>query len=138
MDISQRYRAGQEIEPETPPGSTLAGRAPHNDANLTTHQPLPDQLFYARLAGVSANHLFAERTAEAGIFDKLFDIEQPKSDIFDIELATLQRMVIHDLQYQLVAVVKKAHSRRDLSKKDMKQARKLLEEYCRLIHTPAT
>lgn len=121
----------QEIRPPTPHGNTWAGTGQAGGVNRTAARPLADQPFYKRLALLGRNHLFAERAVDKSIFD----VERPPahSYIYDIELATLQRMVIHDLQHKLVAIVKRIHGYMETDEDDMKKARKLLEDYSTAI-----
>lgn len=50
---------------------------------------------------------------------------------YDIELATLQRMVIHDLQHRLVRLVAHIHNNQYADEGAMDTARRLLDEYCK-------
>lgn len=51
---------------------------------------------------------------------------------YGIELATLQRMVIHDLQHRLVRLVAHIHNNQYADEGAMDTARRLLDEYCKM------
>lgn len=51
---------------------------------------------------------------------------------YDIELATLQRMAIHDLQHRLVHLVAHIHNNQYADEGAMDMARRLLDEYCKI------
>lgn len=55
-----------------------------------------------------------------------------KDRFYDIELATLQRMVIHDLQHRLVRLVAHIHNNQYADVGAMDTARRLLDDYCRI------
>lgn len=55
-----------------------------------------------------------------------------KTQSYDIELATLQRMAIHDLQHRLVRLVAHIHNNQYADDAAMDIARRLLSEYCKI------
>lgn len=55
-----------------------------------------------------------------------------KNRFYDIELATLQRMVIHDLQHRLVGLVAHIHNKQYADEGAMDTARRLLDDYCKI------
>lgn len=55
-----------------------------------------------------------------------------KNRFYDIELATLQRMAIHDLQHRLVRLVAHIHNNQYADEGAMDMARRLLDEYCKI------
>lgn len=55
-----------------------------------------------------------------------------KNRFYDIELATLQRMVIHDLQHRLVRLVAHMHNHQYADEGAMDTAKKLLDDYCKI------
>ncbi|KAJ0114948.1 hypothetical protein J7T55_004691 [Diaporthe amygdali] len=107
--------AAQRIPPTSRPSSALNGGALYDGEYSIGPESLGELPFYRRLALVADGHLFAKR--------------KPDVTLFDIELATLQRMVIHDLQHQLVALVKRIRDRQDTGEREMNEAKKLLEDY---------
>lgn len=77
---------------------------------------LKDYDFPQRLAILGDAHLFFKRL--------------PKERIWDIQLGTLQRMVIHDLQSQLVTLVGRIHATQLADEAKMNEATMLLDKYC--------
>lgn len=61
----------------------------------------------------------------------MFANEGKRSKVYDLHLAGLQRMVIHDLQHQLVEIVAKIHNTQFADQKSVDSAERLLEEYCK-------
>lgn len=55
-----------------------------------------------------------------------------RTKFYDIELATLQRMAIHDLQHRLVRLVAHIHNNQYADEGAMDTARRLLDEYCKI------
>lgn len=60
------------------------------------------------------------------------------SRVYDMELATLQRMVIHDLQHRLVRLVAHIHNEQWADEPSMDMARGLLENYCEYSYDSLT
>lgn len=88
-----------------------------NRSNIAARD-LENLTFPQRLAVVGDAHMFAK--------------EGKHSRVYDIQLAGLQRMVIHDLQHQLVEIVAKIHNTQLADQRSMEAAKRLLEEYCKI------
>lgn len=111
------------------PGHQMPNFGP--DRQRTSRRMDPDRItaeglellkFPRRLALVAERHLAATRRDD--------------SDVYNVELATLQRMVIHDLQRQLLQLVGRIHDEQTADAQKMEDAKKLLEDYCELRGFP--
>lgn len=99
-------------------GSKLPGLPPNGQQPVDRHEldadTLEDLDFPQRLAVLGDPNLFR------------------KDRYYDIELATLQRMVIHDLQHRLVRLVAHIHNNEYADEGAMDTAKRLLDDYCKL------
>ncbi|KAG8164163.1 hypothetical protein KVR01_006081 [Diaporthe batatas] len=86
---------------------------------------LGDEAFGERLRILSDTHLFPKKFQRPGV--------NVAPESYDIELAILQRMVIHDLQDQLVNLTNDIHNSRNVSRGMMVVAGRLLREYTEAI-----
>lgn len=90
-----------------------------------SHQPV-DRF---RLDAANLEHLdFPQRLAVLG-GPNLFG----KTHFYNIELASLQKMVIHDLQQRLVRLVADIHNKQWAGEGTMQTAKKLLDDYCKTL-----
>lgn len=108
-------------EPEgriQPPRFAAAYEDPTNRFEYNENE-LGRKSFEERLRILGDTHLFGK---SLDVTDRLVS--------YDIELAILQRMVIHDLQDQLVEVTGKIHNSISASRANMRKARRLLKDYC--------
>lgn len=75
---------------------------------------------------------FRQRLAILG--DGSLVVERPRTSmIYDMELATLQRMAIHDLQHRLVRLISHIHNEQWADQTAMDMAKGLLEDYCEYL-----
>lgn len=149
MRLTMRQRSewtdpeGAEAVPQSKitPGPLRPHQQPHGESSRL--ERIPEQAPYS-LKGGKRNHFdllhhtcsLPERLALAGDSHILSRTRENKKPVeYTIIMSSLQRMVLHSLQEDLVNVTAKIHSQGRAEKEDTREATKLLERYCRQ-HVP--
>lgn len=121
---SRRRSSGPSPSPSRYQRRAQPGRRPHGPrterkAGKVTARDLEDLRLQQRLAIVADGRLVGPR---------------PNSnDAWNLELATLQRMVIHDLQHRLVSLVAHIQDEQWVDEVTVDIAKTLLDDYCKLL-----